>query len=89
VICILTIRSFLVPIVTVFTKYDVFVNWRERIMDESPNAPLEDADIDAYLKKDADATMNELCVGPLMARLGSDTPYMAVSSKRRSLFKLR
>ncbi|OAX40246.1 hypothetical protein K503DRAFT_768752 [Rhizopogon vinicolor AM-OR11-026] len=69
-----------IPVVIVFTKYDVLVEQVDYDMEPSLKGSNED-DIEERIKKRAETKLQEICTGPLKKFAQSDIPHVAVSTK--------
>ncbi|KAG1777955.1 hypothetical protein EV702DRAFT_1027256 [Suillus placidus] len=68
-----------VPIVIVFTKYDLLLERVERTLDESAIKSLSKAAIQELTENSAKDKLQEICIAPLET-LGSDIPHVTVST---------
>ncbi|KAG1777945.1 hypothetical protein EV702DRAFT_1278288 [Suillus placidus] len=68
-----------VPIVIVFTKYDLLLERVERTLDESAMKSLSKADIQELTETRAKDKLQEICIAPLET-LGSGIPHVTVST---------
>ena len=74
----------LVPVITVFTKYDKLVEQVEfgnNLEFHKRNKHLDYETQNARLAEETRAKFQELCVGPFEKVVGKDIPHIAVSSK--------
>ena len=74
----------LVPVITVFTKYDKLVEQIEfgnNLEFHKRNKHLDPETRNAGLAEETRAKFQELCVGPFEQVVGKDIPHIAVSSK--------
>ena len=80
----------LVPVITVFTKYDKLVElvkFGNNLEFHKRNKHLDAETRDARLAEETTAKFQELCVGPYEKVVGKDTPHIAVSSKLQRDFR--
>jgi hypothetical protein len=70
-----------VPVIAVFTKYDLLVTRTKRNLDTSICAGLSPEQILELAKKEADAILQRDCVGPFDVVVEKQVPYMTVSSE--------
>ena len=74
----------LVPVITVFTKYDKLVEqieFGDNLEFHKRNKHLDPETRNARLAEETRAKFQELCVGPFKQVVGKDIPHIAVSSK--------
>ena len=74
----------LVPVITVFTKYDRLeeqVEFGNNLEFHKRNKHLDPETRNARLAEETRAKFQELCVGPFEQVVGKDIPHIAVSSK--------
>ena len=79
----------LVPVITVFTKYDKLVEQVEfgnNLEFHKCNKHLDREGRNARLAEETRAKFQELCVGPFKDVVGPDNPHIAVSSKLQKGF---
>ncbi|OAX37726.1 hypothetical protein K503DRAFT_771224 [Rhizopogon vinicolor AM-OR11-026] len=69
-----------IPVVIVFTKYDVLVEQVDYYMGPSLSGLSED-DIEERIKKGTETKLREICTGPLEKFAQLDIPHVAVSAK--------
>ncbi|KAG1869883.1 hypothetical protein F4604DRAFT_1926668 [Suillus subluteus] len=69
-----------VPIVAVFTKYDILLDRVERTLDKSSIKGLSQAAIQDIIKKNAEDKLQEICVAPLEKFAKSAIPHVTVST---------
>ncbi|KAG1738044.1 hypothetical protein EDD22DRAFT_809730 [Suillus occidentalis] len=69
-----------IPIVVVFTKYDIFLDRVERTLDKSSLKGLSKEDIQELAKKSAKDKLQDVCIAPLEKFAGSDIPHVTIST---------
>ncbi|KAG1897018.1 uncharacterized protein F5891DRAFT_563900 [Suillus fuscotomentosus] len=69
-----------VPIIAVFTKYDMLIDRMERTLDETSINGLSNKAIEELAKNKADAELEDTCIGPLKQFAGPDIPYATTST---------
>jgi hypothetical protein len=73
-----------VPLITVFTKYDLLVDevqFNNHLEFHKRSKNLDPAARDALLVKETNEMFETLCVRPFKAVVGPDVPHIAVSSQ--------
>ncbi|KAG2145436.1 uncharacterized protein EDB93DRAFT_1251306 [Suillus bovinus] len=69
-----------VPVIVVFTKYDMLISRMRRTLDET-SLELSAEDIKKHVEKKADTEVQDNCVEPLRQFAGPDIPYAVVSTR--------
>ncbi|KAG2348295.1 hypothetical protein BDR05DRAFT_995709 [Suillus weaverae] len=69
-----------IPVVVVFTKYDMLIDRVERTLDETSLNGLSNEAIKELAKKKADAELQDICIGPLEKFAGPDIPHVKIST---------
>jgi hypothetical protein len=67
-----------VPIIAVFTKYDLMVESQERNLDDSACEELDDEGITTLAEEEANKAIERICIAPLKERR-IDLPNIVVS----------
>ncbi|KAG2137846.1 uncharacterized protein EDB93DRAFT_1301477 [Suillus bovinus] len=70
-----------VPVIIVFTKYDMLIDRMERTLAQTTLDGSDDEVIKKHARDEAKAELQNICVGPLQALPGPDIPYAAVSAE--------
>ncbi|KAG2051806.1 hypothetical protein BDR06DRAFT_1022467 [Suillus hirtellus] len=69
-----------VPIIAVFTKYDILIDRMERTLDETSINDLSNEAIEELVKNKADTELQSTCIGPLKQFAGPDILYATTST---------
>jgi hypothetical protein len=69
-----------VPIVAVFTNYDILFDRVERTLNKSSLKDRSKEAIQELAKKSAKDKLQDVCIAPLEKLAGSDIPHVIVSS---------
>ena len=81
--------AFAVPVIAVFTKYDLFENSELDRFEKSQELELDFDDLELLAKPVIETELQRLCVTPLKSIAGKeDSPWEKVSSKE-TLFRAR
>ncbi|KAG1760973.1 hypothetical protein EDD22DRAFT_45321 [Suillus occidentalis] len=71
-----------IPIIVVFTKYDLFIDRIERNLDEISLKGLGNDAIKKLAKDRAEAELQDICIGPLKKFAGPDIPHAEISTHK-------
>ncbi|KAG2159537.1 uncharacterized protein EDB93DRAFT_1116177 [Suillus bovinus] len=70
-----------VPLIVVFTKYDILVDRVERTLDKTFLDGLSDEAIKELVNNRAEAELQDICIRPLQKFAGPDIPHVTISTK--------
>ncbi|KAG1892896.1 uncharacterized protein F5891DRAFT_1197082 [Suillus fuscotomentosus] len=70
-----------VPVIAILTKYDMLIDRVERNLDEASLNGLDDEAIKELAKQQADAEVQDSCIGPLKQFAGAGIPHATTSTK--------
>ncbi|KAG1887917.1 uncharacterized protein F5891DRAFT_1283179 [Suillus fuscotomentosus] len=70
-----------VPVIAILTKYDMLIDRVERNLDEASLDGLDDEAIKELAKQQADAEVQDSCIGPLKQFAGAGIPHATTSTK--------